>query len=127
MESKKLSKQFSTIFWWVLYALPLIFIFIYFIGYFFIFSQTGDSSFATYLFESAFINVCDFFLTSFNWEFLYNSFLNIYDVLGISYGVVGECVAFFFSWLILMNFLHLFVDFILFIPRAFHNLMERWS
>ena len=48
MESKRLNRKFSSLFWWILYSLPLIIFFISLIGTFTIYKETGqDLEFTT--------------------------------------------------------------------------------
>lgn len=129
MESKKLNKKFSTIFWNILYFLPLIVFFIYLISYFAMFRESAnvDAWANTDVLDESFNVVINFFGPS-GWWFANDLFSNLFDVLSIpNNDVVAIFIIYSFSWLVMMNFLHILVDVLLLLPRMFHNFMERWS
>lgn len=129
MESKKLNKKFSTIFWNILYFLPLIVFFIYLISYFAMFRESAnvDAWANTDVLDESFNVVINFFGPS-GWWFTSDLFNNLFDVLSIpNNDVVAIFIIYSFSWLVMMNFLHILVDVLLLLPRMFHNFMERWS
>ena len=127
MESKKLSKKLNTIFWYVLYTLPLVLLFFYLVSCCFAINQTGETiSFESFSYMS-YSFVIDGFVDTL-WFPIFNAVSNLAITLGFnvdSYGLSFLCII--LCWFIQTNFLHVLVDVLLFIPRLFHNIMERWS
>ncbi len=128
MENKKLSKKLSTIFWWVLYCMPLIIFFINFFGYFRAFEGLGTIEFLeTSLFEIA-GNQSYLPFTEDLWVPLRDAFISIFSAIGLNpMGGSTFALIVIFSWFITVHLLHIIVDTILFLPRLFHNFIERWS
>ena len=130
MESKKLNKKLSSIFWFLLGSLPLIVFLLTVIGYLLVFKETGSND----LFNDSFnllnisiVHVSDIF-TSFKWNVLFDTFTNVFSLVGFNIsGPLSIFLVILFTWYIQISFIHILVDIVLFVPRLVHNFMERWS
>ena len=128
MESKKINKKFNSIFWSVIYALPLIFLFLTYFGYLLVYKETGSTVFI----DIDLLNLSlSHTLNSFNgfiWDFIFDMFNSLFESLSFdTSGLISLFVVCLFTWLVQFSFIHILVDVLLFIPRALHNFMERWS
>lgn len=133
MDNKKWYKRISTCFWFLLatmmFWLPLIMsIFSYFLHI-----ENSEVSLQNVYHYG--VNVLDNVLSSFfggdRFElmplpFIYEMFYNLFEILSfdMSYSVnVWSCVA--LSWFATVYFFELLVDFVVWLPRWFHSLLEK--
>lgn len=116
MRKKTVTHSVKTIFWWILYLLPIICYLLLVWG----FARNGDfyDTFGTFISESAFGS---------------KTFINtaLYDLFGTE-GILpffspDSGIISFLSYFIGMNLVHLAVDFILFIPRLCHKFMNKFT
>lgn len=129
MESKKVNKKLNSILWFALYSLPLLVLLISYVGYLATFKETGVSDFINdnTLFDNS-LNLVNSIFGQFNWTFIKDSLVSVFDLLEFNItGNLSEFLLIFFTWFIQLAFIHILVDVLVFIPRALHNLMERWS
>ena len=99
-----------------------------FVGYLFVFKETGSELvFEASLLESSLNDVNNVF-SGFSWNIIFNTFEEVFGTLG--FGVnsfICRFVIIYFTWFIQASFIHLLVDFLVFIPRLLHKFLERWS
>lgn len=112
MRYSKFIKIIDTLFWWIIYALPVLV---------WLISLSTDTPVFTDL------------LSVINQGFSNNSVIydSLYKTIGqgslIDLPLIGDAQLQLFVWFISANVLHLFVDFILFIPRLCHNWLEKFT
>lgn len=134
MDNKRWGKRFSTIFWWCLTILPLLVILIQFIGYHLTFNSgiSSASDLASYHSDSNgdFFVIFNLYLNpsfnkfnTFGMPFVRNAFLEVFNSLGIS---GASNLATLFGFMASVQIYHLLFDFFAWLPRLFHNWMERW-
>lgn len=126
MESKKVSKKLNTIFWYVIYSLPLLIFAIYICGYLAFYKETGAVP------EFSIIDICihdiNTIFDGFTWGIVKDTLYNTFELIGFNLsGDITSFVIILFTWFVQFAFIHLFIDFLLFIPRLFHQFIERWS
>lgn len=127
MESKKINKKFNSIFWSVIYTLPLIVLFLTFIGYLLVYKETGSITFDSILFDSALVHVTNTF-NGFTWDIVVDTLSGVFELIGFNVtGNIASFVIILFTWFVQFAFIHIIIDFLVFIPRLFHNFLERWS
>lgn len=125
MESKKVSKKLNTIFWYTIYSLPLLFLFVYFIGYLAIFKETGAVPSTSV--NVVFSEINNIF-SGFTWGVIKDTLNSVLNSIGFTVsGDISTFVILIFTWFVQFSFIHILIDFLLFIPRFFHNVFERWS
>lgn len=126
MENKKMFKKLNTLFWFIFYVLPLLVLLIVLIGNFLIYQQTGQVIDNSILNSS--INEVNNIFNGFSWDFIKDVLVNLFNSLEFTTSdIIGSFVIMFFTWFIQSSFIHILIDFILWIPRFLHNLSERWS
>lgn len=131
MDNKAWYKRISTCFWFLLAMLPFIVALIQFIGYHLTFNSgiTSASDLITYHSDvsGSFDNILLIFVN--NWKnfcfpFMFDLFNNLFSYMNLSGNalvIMSGC----FSWFACVYFIELFVDFIVWLPRFFHGLLER--
>lgn len=125
MESKKINRNFNSIFWCLIYSMPLFSFIVLFFGYVLSYHQTGNFN------ELNIINIVlsdtNEIFNQFIWFDLYNVFNNLFDSL--SFNVTSDISIFImitFTWFVQGMFLHILVDTLTLVPKMYHKLMERW-
>ena len=117
MRKRNIVKVADTIFWYALYFLPVLFGLITLLN--------GSDSFWASMQERSLFDIMDRFFVEFGMGFtvIYESLSSLSNVISVDWAG-NECILYFFSWFVSMYILHLFVDFILFIPRIAHKWMK---
>lgn len=102
----------DTLFWWIVYALPIV---VWLIS---LSTDTPVYSDLQSIIDQGFSNN----------SIIYDS---LYKIIGrgseINLPLIGDSQLQLFVWFISANILHLLVDFILFIPRLCHNWLEKFT
>lgn len=130
MRKKTVTHVADTIFWYLLYFLPIIIsivsVFAYSGDWFGVwYVDDGDFSNAPFLITLlSFLNYLGFGETS----LIYNTLLDIFGTQGLL-GVVlpYSPILFYFQYFITVYLMHLCVDFILFIPRIAHKWLNKFT
>lgn len=113
MRKKTVNHLADTIFWYLIYFMPIILYLCFLIGGNFVGNQLNDLSLATFFNNLGLNFVTDnVILSALNSIFGINGVLPIFNELAPLY---------IFSWFISAVIIHLFVDFLLFIPRLAHK------
>lgn len=111
-------KRLSTIFWWIIASLPLLyFIFDILIRVFFASSDSGSISSLDNCFTNttnAFTNMCI--------PYLKNAFNDLFTTLDLSNYTF---ISIIFSWFIQAFLFHLIVDFILILPKVCQKFIDK--
>lgn len=131
LDNKRWYKRISTCFWFLLASLPFIVALIQFIGYHLTFNSgiTSASDLITYHndISGSYDNILLKFVN--NWRnfifpFLTTLFDNLFSLLGLT-GNVLSIMSGCFSWFVCVYFIELLVDFIIWLPRWFHSILEK--
>lgn len=115
MRKKTVTHSVKTIFWWILYCLPLIT---------YLFALWGTARNGT--------NLANFDSIVFNYYDVADGVIAfpLCEIFG-SGGIIplfnNSCIFIFMEWFIGTYLLHLAVDFILFIPRLCHKFMNKFT
>lgn len=124
MENKKLNKKLGSLFWYTLYALPLITFLIGFISYLFIFKGTGFLPE-----ENVFSSMVEALNSIFKdtlFPFIHNALVRVCVLLGNDMtSEIGILLMIILTWFIQTMLLHVIVDVLTFIFDLFHKLMEK--
>lgn len=132
MDNKRWYKRISTCFWFLLASLPLIVTLIHFIGYHFAFNSGIATSGDLIDYQGAnggnFIILlglyCDKFST-YCFPFIRTMYVNLFQDLGIPFGPPLSLVGTLFGWFTGVYFIELLVDFMVWLPRWFHSILEK--
>ena len=129
MRKRNIKKLADTIFWYVVYLLPIILTVIQSIGIFgnfnfdnweYIYASTSVSDYdCMYLLEHNLIA-----LGSASGGMIYDTFTAIFGNGGILPIIYQPAIFGFSQWVVATMLIHLCVDFILFIPRLAHKWMD---
>lgn len=110
MRKKTIDFLFDNIFWYVLYALPLLL-------------------YLVYSFNNVPIDISQFFTTiGFNLttnNIIFDTLNSIFGVNGVLPLISDTNILLIFGWFITIHLFHLLVDFILFFPRLCHKYFEK--
>lgn len=131
LDNKRWYKRISTCFWFLLASLPFIVALIQFIGYHLTFNSgiSSASDLASYhsnvvgSFDSILLNLVTNW-KNFAFPFMFNLFNDLFSYMGLTDNVLmilSGC----FSWFVCVYFIELLVDFIIWLPRWFHSLLEK--
>lgn len=101
----KFEKKLDSLFWWLIALLPIL---VYFISVFHVGAEL--SQFNSYVDLFTFDYVADIFNRIFTENLAFPSILVNY-----------------LSYFISVEIIHIFVDVVVFLPRWFHGLLERWN
>lgn len=108
MKKKTITTLFDKVFWYIVYMLPIVVMLILTL-------KQGD-----------FVTIADTFtslnLTGIDGSIVYNALFGIFGTGGIMPIFASPDILLFMSYFVYANIVHLFVDFILFIPR----LAKKW-
>lgn len=117
MRKRNITKVADTIFWYSLYFLPILTSIICLLN--------GSDTYWTHSVNLTFFDFMDGFFAHFGIGFfpIYDSLSSLSNVISVDWAG-NETILLFFSWFVSMYILHLFVDFILFIPRIAHKWMK---
>ena len=133
MDNKKIYKQFGTLFWWTLTLLPLIVVLINFIGYHLTFNSgiTSAQELSNYHYDTNgnFIYILEDYMLDNNFNFsaysmgMFNAFWNdMFNLIGVrNYDYLNVL----FGWMTSVQFYHLLFDFIVWLPRFFHSILDK--
>lgn len=114
MRKKTVNHLADTIFWYLIYFLPVIAFLLYLVS-----GNFTDISLDT------FFNSMGVAFTTDN--VIITSLSSIFGVNGILPLFVSNSAFYVFSWFIISYIVHLFVDFILFIPRLCHKWLKTFT
>lgn len=115
MRKKTVTHSVKTIFWWIIYCLPLICYVVVVWG----FARNGHmyDTFGTFIAEAGFASD----------SLISNSLYEIFGTNGVLPLFTDYGIFYFMEWFIGAYLLHLAVDFILFIPRLCHKFMNKFT
>lgn len=133
MDNRKWYNRFSTIFWWGLTILPLIVVLIQFIGYHLTFNSgistaqelvnyhgNSDGNFIYILEDYMLDNQFNFSAYSMG---IFNSFwYDMFYLLGIRN---CDYLNILFGWMTSVQFYHLCFDFVVWLPKFFHIILDK--
>lgn len=108
MRKKTLTFAFDTIFWYAIYLLPIL--------AYLVVLKTTNLSFTDWMLSWD-LYPTSMLLSSLNELFADNGILPLFSIPNSGF-------VLFSAWFIITNIVHLFVDFILFIPRLCHKYMH---
>lgn len=135
MDNKKWYSRFGTIFWWSLAILPLIVVLIHFIGYHLTFNSGITTSQDLIAYHNSEYGDFWYILSTkigidsaskfgnITFPFLIDTFDNLFDLMGFvdEYYPISMLLAYMTS----VAFYHLIFDFMVWLPRFFHNILEK--
>lgn len=125
MESKKINRKFNSLFWCIIYSMPLVTFLLMYIGYLLSYHQTGNMADSNLL-SLTLSNINQVF-DKFIWNDLFDVLKQLFSKL--SFDVTSDISKFIvitFTWFVQGMFLHIFIDTLTLIPKMYHKLMERW-
>lgn len=120
MESKQLNRKLSSLFWYILYGMPLV-VFLLFLLSNLIYKQ--DTNFIL----NDTITTCYNSFKSFTIDSLYDTFYSVFELLGfndLTTNTSGLLIVI-LVWFTQLMLLHVIVDVLTFIFKVYHKLMER--
>lgn len=106
MRKRNVNNFFDTLFWYLIYFFPVL-------AYLINLSVTGVTSFST------FIDTLGFAFTENN--LIMQGFVDLFGVNGILPLFTSNTVFYIFTWFVLAIYIHLVVDFLVFIGRLAHK------
>lgn len=135
MDNKKWYSRFGTIFWWVLTVLPLIVTLVHFIGYHFAFNSGISSATDLMVYQNGLegdffyllSNYCiggDFTFYEIQLPFINTMYVSLFGLLDID-SIGLPTLASLLGWMTSVAFYHLLFDFIVWLPRWMHNILEK--
>lgn len=132
MRKRTIKFGLDNIFWYIIYLLPIIVLVVQQIGVFKNFSLSdyiqieAEFAYSDFIFGRSLSVVMDSF--GFNGISFLSSLFVFLDTSGIISGhFLSSSIFMYLDYFILVNLLHLFVDFILFIPRLAHKWMNTFT
>lgn len=118
-DSKRLYNKFTTLFWWALATLPMLFL----IGQFLVFIFNKSFTPTAFNINNFFSDIQDVFNEMYNSDgILYNKLVDAFDNLLELFGLDSsntyfvDFVSYTLSWFIFVHLLHIIVDTILILP-----------
>ncbi len=127
MENKKWYKRTAVLFWFVLASLPVLLAFFQTIGTYLIHTDSLSLADIQTLFNN---NSFNYNLTNITTSFssyvptfIFDLFDDLFDLIDTNMSSIWVVVWSWFAW---TYFLHLLIDFIVWLPKLFHKWLDRW-
>lgn len=120
MESKQANRKLSSYFWYIIYSFPLLVFLIILVSNILLKVESVN------LLNNTLLS-CNNVFSSFTLDWLVDSFLNVFDLIGIT-DVTSTSSTFFiivFTYFVQGLLIHVIVDVLTFIFKVYHKLMER--
>lgn len=132
MDNKKWYKRISTCFWFMFATLPLWLVLIKYVFSWFVHTdgitslQDFATLFQTNTLDNIFLEVTTYFYSAMpSWiRDMFDTLFTLISNSSIS-GTMGSWVLVFVSWFTWVYFLELLIDFIIWLPRFFHNVLSK--